>query len=187
MADRGRGLGQGQKTLAISDAVRQRALTLVEPLWRNRVRHDAEREVRSLYAKALFRSEVVATLRAKPALSEPVREEAVALAERLRGLPLYFDRASRAVAGRPGAERSAYDLAAQRAELACRLMPFVGSYQTTLGMAQYRLGKYQEALATLTARTSSTRRLEGGTRRRTWPFWRWPGTRWVRRTGRRRA
>ncbi len=29
-------------------------------------------------------------------------------------------------------------------------MPFEGPYHTTLGMAQYRLGKYQEALTTLT-------------------------------------
>src|SRR5262249_22053450 len=65
-------------------------------------------------------------------------------------VPFYLDRASRAVAGRPGAETSAYRLAVQRAEIACRLMPFEGFYHTTLGMAQYRLGKYREALATLT-------------------------------------
>jgi hypothetical protein len=135
---------------AISDAVRQQALTLVEPFRRNRVRQEAEKVVQTLFRKPLFRSEVLAHLRADPALSEPVRQEALALAERFVEYPYHLDRVSRAVASRPGAEPSAYRLAAQRAEIACRLMPFEGSYHTTLGMAQYRLGKYQEALTTLT-------------------------------------
>ncbi len=147
---------------AVSDAVRQQALTLVEPFWRNRVRREAEKVVKSLIYKPLFRSEILAHLRADPVLSEPVRQEALALAERFGESPHYLDRASRAVAGRPGAERSAYDLAVQRAELACRLMPFVGSYQTTLGMAQYRLGKYQEALATLTRADELNQAAQGG-------------------------
>ncbi len=135
---------------AISDAVRQRALTLVEPIWRHRVRQDAERAVSSLFAKPLFRSEVLERLRADRALSEPVRREALALAERYVQFPVILDRASRDVAGRRGAEPSAYRLAFQRAELACRLMPSDGSYHTTLGMAHYRLGNYGEALTALT-------------------------------------
>jgi WD40 repeat protein len=135
---------------AISDAVRQKALTLVEPFWRNWVRQEAEKVVQTLFRKPLFRSEVLAHLRADPALSEPIRQEALALAERFVEYPHHLDRASRAVASRPGAGPSAYRLAVQRAELACRLLPFKGPYQTTLGMAQYRLGKYQEALTTLT-------------------------------------
>ncbi len=104
----------------------------------------------SLFGKPLFRSEVLAHLRADAVLSEPVRREALALAERWVEYSPTLNRVSRAVASRPGAEPSAYRLAFQRAEIACRLMPFEGSYHTTLGMAQYRLGKYQEALATLT-------------------------------------
>src|SRR5262249_34514283 len=134
---------------ASSDAVRQRALTLVEPFWRNRVRREAKKVVEALFYKPLFRSEVLAHLRADPVLTHPVLKEALALAERFAESPFNLNLASRAVAGRPGAEPSAYRLAAQRAEVACRLMPFEGSYHTTLGMAQYRLGKYQEALATL--------------------------------------
>ena len=70
--------------------------------------------------------------------------------------------ASRAVAGRPGAEPAAYRLAVERAEIACRLMPFEGSYHTTLGMAQYRLGKYQEALTTLTRADELNQATGGG-------------------------
>src|SRR5262249_22865859 len=130
--------------------VRYNPICLVEPFWQNRVRQEAEKGVKSLFYKPLFRSEVLAHLRADPVLSEPVRQEALALAERFVESPYHLDRASRAVAGRPGAAPSAYGRAVQQAEIACRLMPCEGSYQTTLGMAQYRLGKYQEALTTLT-------------------------------------
>jgi WD40 repeat protein/tRNA A-37 threonylcarbamoyl transferase component Bud32 len=148
---------------AISDAVRQRALTLVEPFWRHRVRQEAEKVVERLFfIKPLFRSEVLANLRADLALTEPVRQEALALAERFVESPFHLNRASRAVASRPGAERSAYRLAVQQAEIACRLMPFEGSYHTTLGMAQYRLGKYQEALTTLTHADELNQAAQGG-------------------------
>jgi WD40 repeat protein/tRNA A-37 threonylcarbamoyl transferase component Bud32 len=146
---------------AVSDAVRHQALTLVEPFWRNRVRQEAEREVAPLFRKPLFRSEVLAHLRADPALSESVRQEALALAERFVEFPYHLDRVSRAVASRPGADPSAYRLAVQRAEIACRLLPFEGSYHTTLGMAQYRLGRYPAALATLTRADEVNRAAHG--------------------------
>jgi WD40 repeat protein/serine/threonine protein kinase len=145
----------------IRDPLRQQALTLVEPIGQSRVRQKAENEVRSLFRKPLFRSEVRAQLRAETALSEPVRQEALALAERFVEFPYHLDRASRAVASRAGAEPSAYRLAVQRAEIACRLMPFEGPYHTTLGMAQYRLGDYQQALATLTRADELNRAAQG--------------------------
>jgi WD40 repeat protein/serine/threonine protein kinase len=150
------------RKFAISDAVRQRALTLVEPIWRNQVRDEAENTVRALFVKPLSRLEVLAHLRADRVLGEPVRQEALALAERLVEFPAVLDRASRAVAGRPGADPSAYRLALERAETACRLMPFEGSYHTTLGMALYRMGKYHEALATLTRADELNQAADGG-------------------------
>ncbi len=160
------------KSYAVSDGLRQRALALVEPIWRDRARHEAERKVKSLFKNGLSGSEVLAALRADPVLSEPVRQEALAVAERLPGVPNYLNIASRAVASQPGAESAAYRLAVERAEIACRLMPFEGSYQTTLGMAQYRVGKYQEALTTLTR----SGRAQPGDRRR-------PGSRGPRLPG----
>ncbi len=146
----------------VSDSVRQRALALVEPFWRERVRRDAEAVVMSLFRKALFQHEILASLRADRSLSEPVRQEALALAERCAGFPRVLEQASRAVAARPDAEPAAYRLALQRAESACRLLPFEGSYQTTLGMAQYRVGKYPEALAALTRADDLNRAALGG-------------------------
>ena len=91
-----------------------------------------------------------------------MRQEALALAERVVEGPTTFNQASRAVASRPGAAPAAYQRAEQQAETVCRLMPFEGSYQTTLGMAQYRLGKYQEALTTLTRADELNQSADGG-------------------------
>jgi WD40 repeat protein len=146
----------------ISDALRQRALGLAEPFWQSRVRAEGENRVYSLLRDALLRPEIVARLRADPALSEPVRQEALALVERVVGGPNTFNQASRAVASRPGAAPAAYQRAEQQAEIVCRLMPFECSYQTTLGMAQYRLGKYQEALTTLTHADELNQSADGG-------------------------
>jgi WD40 repeat protein/tRNA A-37 threonylcarbamoyl transferase component Bud32 len=150
---------QDDKT--ISDALREQALALVEPSQQSQVRQKAEEQVRLLLNKPLLRPEVRARLRADPALSEPVRQAALALAERVVESPAIFDRASRPVASRPGAEAAAYQLALQQAEVACRLMSFDGSYATTLGMAQYRLGMYADALTTLT-RADELNRTAGG-------------------------
>jgi eukaryotic-like serine/threonine-protein kinase len=150
------------KDYAISDAVRERAVNLVEPIWQSRVRQDAERVVHSLFAKPLFRSEVLERLRADRVLSESVRREALALGERYVQFPSVLDHASREGAGRPGADPSAYRLALKQAELVCQLMPSEGSYHTTLGMAHYRLGHYQEALAELTRTLDLNQATHGG-------------------------
>jgi Flp pilus assembly protein TadD len=42
-----------------------------------------------------------------------------------------------------------YQFAWQQAQAACQLAPEPSACRTTLGMAQYRLGKYQEAARTL--------------------------------------
>ena len=95
----------------ISGAVRQQALTLVEPLWRNQVRQEAENVVASLFGKPMFRSAVLGHLRADPALSEPVRQEALALAARWGEYPTSLNRASRIVALQTGEKHSTYLLA----------------------------------------------------------------------------
>ena len=50
---------------------------------------------------------------------------------------------------RPGAEPAVYRLALRQAETACRLVPDFDTFLSTLGVAQYRVGKYREAVATL--------------------------------------
>jgi tetratricopeptide (TPR) repeat protein len=134
---------------AISEPVRQRALKLAEPYGRNRIVQEAERLVESLYSKPMFRPEVLASLRADPALSEPVRRQALALGEQVPENPGSLNGAGWNIVGQPGAEPAAYRLAFRQAETACRLVPYNGTYLTTLGVAQYRVGKYREAVGTL--------------------------------------
>ena len=100
--------------------------------------------------QGLFQSEIVERIRTDPGLSEPVRTKALELAASPVEGPNSLDRASRAVAERAGASDLAYRRALQQAERACRLNPYRPAYRVTLGMAQYRVGKYAEAFDTLT-------------------------------------
>jgi hypothetical protein len=134
----------------ISPEVRQRALEQAASHGRSLVTHEAEQQVHALYAQPLLRPEVLERLRADPALSKPVRQQALALAESVPENPVHLDEASRTVVRQPGAAPAAYRLALRQAEAACRLIPQGGSLLTTLGMAQYRVGQYREAVATLT-------------------------------------
>jgi WD40 repeat protein len=54
------------------------------------------------------------------------------------------------VVRRPGADAGEYRAALRRADVACQLQPDVAAYQSTLGVAQLRAGRFREAAATLT-------------------------------------
>src|SRR5262249_56690028 len=84
-----------------------------------------------------------------PVLSEPVRREALVLAEQIPEHSGRLREASRSVVRKPGAEPAAYRLALRQAEAACRLIPDDGYSLTALGIAEYRVGRYREAVATL--------------------------------------
>jgi tetratricopeptide (TPR) repeat protein len=62
----------------------------------------------------------------------------------------FLNNASWAVVARPGADAAAYRQALLQAETACQLTPDNGTALNTLGVAQYRLERYQEAADTLT-------------------------------------
>jgi eukaryotic-like serine/threonine-protein kinase len=134
----------------LGDRVRQCALDLAEPYGRSLVVHEAERVVHALFAKPMFRPEVLASLRNDASLSEPVRRQALALAEQVSEYPISLDIASRAVVRRSSAEPAAYRLALRQAETACRIVPNDYFLLKTLGVAQYRVGEHAEAMATLT-------------------------------------
>jgi hypothetical protein len=53
------------------------------------------------------------------------------------------------VVRQPGASADAYGQALLQAEEACRQQPWNGTYVNTLGVAQYRVGQYREALDSL--------------------------------------
>jgi WD40 repeat protein/serine/threonine protein kinase len=134
----------------IAEAVRQQALAWAEPFGRSQVRSEAARLVEPLFAKPLLRSEVLAALRADARLGEAVRQEALNLAEIFPEDAIALNTASWAVVRQPGADAATYQQALRLAETAGRLAPDNAAYLTTLGVAYYRVGKYPEALQTLT-------------------------------------
>jgi hypothetical protein len=102
--------------------------------------------------------EVTAAIRRDPTITEAVRQHAQAWVEPCRRIQvraetvhnaIALNNASAAVVLNPRADASAYRRALQFAEAACAVMPDNIEYLNTLGIAYYRVGKYQEALDTL--------------------------------------
>jgi WD40 repeat protein len=134
---------------SLTEPVRQKALALVEPYWKGVVHQQAVRLVDSLFAEPLLKTDAVDRVRKNQALGEEVRQEALTLAQGWQENPNLLHNASWAVACKPHADASAYELALRQAEQACRLVPDVWIFLNTLGVAQYRASQYQLALDTL--------------------------------------
>jgi tetratricopeptide (TPR) repeat protein len=113
----------------------------------------AEREaiglLEFLFAKPLTQENVLKAVRGNRTINEEVRERALVLARRWQPDPELLKSACWAVVRHPGGAASRYEQALGWAEAACRIRPGEASYQTMKGMAQYRAGRYKEALATL--------------------------------------
>ena len=113
--------------------------------------------------------EVAAAVRRDPTITEAVRQQALAWVEpcwriqvqaraaRLTASALALNNASAAVVLNPRADASAYRQALRQAEAACAVAPDNIEYLNTLGLAYYRVDKYQEALDTL-ARCNNRRK-----------------------------
>jgi tetratricopeptide (TPR) repeat protein len=80
-----------------------------------------------------------------------VRDKALALAGSYREEkdPERFHRASWATVRQRYLNAFQYRFALRQAETACRLSPRQSKYRSSLGVAQYRAGRYREASATL--------------------------------------
>jgi tetratricopeptide (TPR) repeat protein len=105
--------------------------------------------VRSLAEKQPLKQEVLASLRGQPGLAEPLRRRALALAEGFREDATQLNNASWLVVCKPGAAAAQYQLALRQAQAACRIAPSQGVSLNTLGVALYRVGRYDEAVKTL--------------------------------------
>jgi WD40 repeat protein len=130
------------KTVKIWDAAspthetfrRRRALALVGPL----------------FQRLLFKEDVIAHLHGDSTLSPWLREAALAMAATWKEDAGGLNDASWEIVKSPGGSRAEYDRALRWSEAACRLEPENGGRLNTLGIAQYRAGRYEEARATLT-------------------------------------
>ncbi len=123
------------RPLAAEDALKREAVLLVRDLFESLDTH----------------ADVVEQLRRNRFLDEPLRKEALAIAENSRqSWSAQLNAASWLVVREPRATTEAYERALRQAREACRLTPDNGRYLHTLGLALYRAGQYQEALTTLT-------------------------------------
>jgi WD40 repeat protein/serine/threonine protein kinase len=120
-----------------------------EVLRRRRLYRAVEALVESLFSRLVRKSAVLDHLRRDPTLSEPLRKEALARADRYLQDPEALNTASRKVVRGAGADGAAYERALVEAEETCRLTPDNASYVDTLGVAQYRNRKYEQALKSL--------------------------------------
>jgi hypothetical protein len=117
-------------------------------LWRQR---GLVSEVPALFDKLILREEVLAALRKDGGLTEADREFAVRLAQTHPvASPEQLNEDAWQVVKARAASKDAYALALRRAEAAVRLAPGDGNTLNTLGVAQYRSGRYTDALTTLT-------------------------------------
>jgi Flp pilus assembly protein TadD len=134
----------------ISKETRATALKLAEGFWVMRIRGQSSRLVSSLFARLLRRAEVLDAVHADRSLNPEVRAAALALAETWTESPNDLNNAAWGLiklSNRPDAD---YRRGLRLAETACQLMPHIGHLLNTLGVAQYRVGQFEKALATLT-------------------------------------
>src|SRR5262249_25091031 len=104
-----------------------------------------------LFSKPLCKADVGGYLRNSATIRPQSRKLALSLVDRYQDVtdPQRFDDAAWPVLRHPYANPFQYRFALMQAETACRLAPEEAKYRTTLGVAQYRAGKYKEALETL--------------------------------------
>jgi DNA-binding beta-propeller fold protein YncE len=110
--------------------------------------------VNRLTAQWLLKDEVAARLRGDAALEEPLRQRCLELLGRYHEDPERLRLASWAVVSRPGAEAAEYRLALRQAQAGLDAASSADGlnwrHLYTLGLAQYRAGRWENSLATLT-------------------------------------
>jgi WD40 repeat protein/serine/threonine protein kinase len=122
-----------------------------------RLQREAAALVNDLPTDLGFKDEILAYLRSLPSIGEPLRKQALNMAERLPEDAWRLSRASYQVVARSGLDAARYQLALRQAEAAQRLgPPGEGFPRTTAfrpeadaGIAHYRLGQYRECVETL--------------------------------------
>jgi WD40 repeat protein/serine/threonine protein kinase len=119
-------------------------------------------DVHSLFDQLLLREEVIAALRKDPMLNEHDREFALQVAQTTHGEnALALNNAAWKVVKTRDARKDSYALALRQAEAAVQEAPGSSSILNTLGVAQYRMGLYADALATMTKSEKGNATKEG--------------------------
>jgi WD40 repeat protein/serine/threonine protein kinase len=123
------------------------ASSVADVVWRQRW---LVSRVVSLFEELGFRRDVLAALREDLTLSEDDRERALKLAGRYPRNAGQLNEVAWKVVKARDAGKDAYARALRLAEAAIQVVPEDGDILNTLGVAQYRAGRYADALDTLT-------------------------------------
>ncbi len=137
---------QADRTL--SDGLRHAALNLVLKRC-DSDRRAARERVSALRSAMILVDDLIAAIDKVPDLPDTVRAEAVRIVKRLDDGPSRLNDEAWSIVTRSDASEKAYAAALGAMEIACRKEPDDGAYLNTLGVAQYRLGRYAAALETL--------------------------------------
>jgi WD40 repeat protein/serine/threonine protein kinase len=109
----------------------------------------ARAALQARFAKLLLRADVMEDLHADAALGDEVRAVALQLAKDEDENPMQLNKAAIEAVTMRRQTSAVYRRALHWAKAACRLEPANGEFLNTLAAAQYRLGNYEHALATL--------------------------------------
>jgi WD40 repeat protein len=140
---------QADKT--IDEPVRKIALQIANSRQGEDAWKDAGKIVEQLYQKHGYYYDVINELQTDKTIAEPVRKIALQIANyRKRGEPNKLNGESWQVVSSPDSDPNAYQQALAKAEKAISLDPNDLNILNTLGVAQYRVGDYENAVATLT-------------------------------------
>jgi WD40 repeat protein/tRNA A-37 threonylcarbamoyl transferase component Bud32 len=136
----------------VSEDIRKQALEQMPKYARREVECEAARLVRQLFGQALFRDEVIERIRTEPETSEAVRQRGLELTCHHLEDADALDKAAWRALRHPLPAGPELDRALRQAEAANRIIataPVKGKFPTTLGVAYYRAGRYQEAVRVL--------------------------------------
>jgi WD40 repeat protein/tetratricopeptide (TPR) repeat protein len=147
------GLSPDGKTVAIGNGCDIQLLESADPAdgyEPRRTAKSARAVVDRLYEKHGFYYDVLNELQTDKDLAEPLRKTALQIAKsRQTEDAQKLERESWEVVSLPGKEPEGYREALEKAKKACTLQPDSWRLVKTLGAAHYRVGAYEDALATL--------------------------------------
>jgi tetratricopeptide (TPR) repeat protein len=109
---------------------------------------ESERVVRNLKSEVGLKSRIIERVNSLPDLSPDARALALLMSKEIEENPQELNMTSWATVSKPGREQAEYELALAQAEVAYRLKPDP-EILNTVGVAQYRAGKFKQAIETL--------------------------------------
>jgi WD40 repeat protein/serine/threonine protein kinase len=112
-------------------------------------RRATNQTVADLFGQMSLRADVLERLRTLPGMSPSRRHEVLAVAQTYPEDSSALDVLARQLVWLPGGEMSGFRKALRYSEEACQLEPESGDFQSTLGVAYYRVGNYEKALDVL--------------------------------------